>query len=88
MLQHLLAQFELHDDAVVATVVDRDDRYGQVMEGEGSSVHDAVADALHNARVRFASEHDERDACVAAMRSMRLSFELHEDGKLVSLGFV
>lgn len=83
-----MAQFEIHDDAVTATVIDRNDLYGEVFEGEGSCVHDAVADALHNARVSFASERDERDACVAAMRSMRLSFRLHADGKLESLGFV
>lgn len=88
MHQTLMAQFELREDSIVATVIDRDDRFGQVMEGEGSSVYDAVADALHNARVSFDSERDERDACVAAMRSMRLGFELHDDGKLVSLGFV
>lgn len=87
MHQNFLAQFELQDDTVVATVIERD-ALGQVLEGEGSSVFDAVAAALHSAKLRFASERDERDACVAAMRAKRLHFQLHADGSLVSLGFV
>lgn len=87
MLQNLMAQFELLDDTIVATVIDRD-QIGEVMEGEGTCVHDAMANALHAPRCCFATERDERDACVAAMRSLRLSFQLCDDGKLVSLGFV
>lgn len=87
MTTEFLAEFEIHHDAVVATVIDRDDLHGHVWEGEGPCVHDAVAAALHQSQVSFASERDERDACVAAMRSLRLSFRLHPGGQLESLGF-
>jgi hypothetical protein len=86
MHQTFQAQFELQDDQVLATVIERD-TLGQVFEGEGDSVFDAVAAALHIARLRFASEHDERDACVAAMRAKRFHFRLNDDGTLTSLGF-
>lgn len=86
MTAHLLAEFELGATSVCATIIDRD-HFGRVLEGEGDCVLDAVASALHDTRITFASERDDRDACVAAMRSRRFSFRLSDDGRLFSLGF-
>lgn len=86
MSHNLLAEFEIGETSVCATIIDRDE-LGRVMEGEGDCVLDAVAAALHDPRIAFASERDDRDACVAAMRARRLSFRLTNDGRLFSLGF-
>lgn len=83
---NLLAEFQIHGMSVQATIIDRD-AYGCVMEGEGTCVQDAVVNALHDNRITFASERDERDACVAAMRSIRANLRLTADRRVEFLGF-
>ncbi len=86
MAINYLAELELDDAGVHATVVNRD-AYEGVREGRGLSVTDAMADALNERTFTFATEGDERDACVAAMRSFKITFEVTEDGRVVNLEF-
>lgn len=87
MSTELLAEFELSPAAVSVTLIDRDDHACPVMEGTGKCVHEAVAAALHRARINFQSDRDELDACIAAMRARPIRFRLHADARLESLGF-
>lgn len=83
---NLLAEFQMAGHTIHATLIDRD-QHGPVMEGQGSCVQDAVTDALHNTRATFASDRDERDACVAAMRSIRATLRVTSDRHIEFVGF-
>lgn len=86
MSTNYLAEFEIQDDAITATIIDRDS-FGAVLSGTGECVVDAVADALNGSSITFNTEDDERDACVAAMRCMRFNFTITESNRVVSHGF-
>lgn len=87
MSTNYLAEFDVQDSVVSATIIDRD-TYSGTFSGSGDCVCDAVADAFSGPSITFNTEDDERDACVAAMRSMRFTFHITESNRVVSHGFV
>lgn len=83
---NLLAEFQQAGSMIQATLIDRD-QHGPVMEGQGTCVQDAVTDALHDSRLAFASDTDERDACIAAMRSIKATLRVTSGRRIEFVGF-
>lgn len=83
-----LACFECAPEGISVNVIDRDQRYSTCMQGGGLSVQDAVADAMGRRHIRFLTEHDECDACKAAIRGRSLIFTLDDSGRIVSQGML
>lgn len=80
-----LATFDVRQSVISATVLDRDCIRRPTCHGRGESILDAVSQALDNRRLCYRSEHDELDACSAAMRGRNFEFEVSDQDQVQSI---
>ena len=87
MNSQLLANFQIVDTSIHATVIDRTSQKLKIFNGKGQSVQDAFSTAMSNPRLCFDSEQDEREACVAVMRGRSLVFSVNAKDHVFCHGF-